>query len=134
MGYLGYVIVIAILLVGIGILGFYVWRLRRVLSRRGSFQAVVRQSGHERWHRGVAVFERFQIDWYPSRSLRFAASQTWKRSDIELEVHPETTSDLQVVKFETPRGTWYMASTPVAVAAIVSWMDAAPPVEEPTDW
>lgn len=126
-------VITIVLVVGVVLLLGYVIRLRRLMSRRGSFLVSVIQRDQERWTRGIAIFTRESLDWYPTRSIYTRPKFRWKRDEIDFDFTAPSDPDLQIMTLTTPDGEWKLASDPIAVAAIVSWLDSAPPVAEPTD-
>lgn len=109
----------------------YIVRLRLLYNRAGSFEVAVRKEGSDRWRTGIALFRPQQILWYDTRGIRMRANHTWSRDGLDFEISPSTGGDVQVVKLIQHGNAMYLATTTGAVSGIVSWMDSAPPIEEP---
>ncbi|QRV02515.1 DUF2550 domain-containing protein [Arcanobacterium phocisimile] len=123
------VVAVALCVILIGV--YFLMRLRTLFSRRGSFHVAVREEGSERWVTGVAVFKPFELNWYSTHSLSPYPQIQWKRGELDFTVSPATDSEIQVVRIQQGERSWSLATTPLAVSGIVSWIDSAPPVEEP---
>ncbi|SDU77582.1 DUF2550 family protein [Arcanobacterium phocae] len=122
------IVAIAVFIIIVGI--YSLIRLRILFSRNGSFHVALRQANQERWQTGVAVFEPFQLNWYSTHSLSPWPNVQWKRGELDFKVMPAS-GDIQVVHITRGDQSWSLATTPLAVSGIVSWIDSAPPVEEP---
>lgn len=125
-------LILAILLgIALVIATIYLVRLRLLYSSAGSFEVAVREEGSERWRTGIALFRPQEISWFDTRGIGPKAKHSWSRSGLDFEISPSTGGDVQVVKLIQNDNVMYLATTTGAVSGIVSWMDSAPPVEEP---
>ncbi|QJC21375.1 DUF2550 family protein [Arcanobacterium buesumense] len=122
-------VIVASVIIVVGI--YALIRLRILFSRSGSFHVALREPGQDRWQTGVAVFKPFELAWYSTRSLRPGPNVVWRRGELDFAVEPASGDEIQVVRITRAQRTWTLATTPSAVSGIVSWIDSAPPVEEP---
>ncbi len=111
---------------------FYIYRLRQLFSRTGAFEVALRSETDGRWRTGICVFTQDSLNWYATRSLRLRPSVRVSRAGLDLKIEPPQSPDLQIVRLTNRQDTVELGTSPLAVSAIVSWSDSAPPVEEPT--
>lgn len=122
-----------ILLVG-ALLVWGVLRLRALYRRVGSFECSIAKVDSDEWTKGIAVFGAEYISWYPLISLgrnpRFAFSR--QRLSVTAQSGGSETDDTLVlhVRCNGKEQKWGMSRD--SFTGLVSWMDAAPPEEEPT--
>lgn len=123
------IVITALIVIVVGL--YSLLRLRILFSRSGSFHVAVREGGQERWQTGVAVFQPFQLNWFSTHSLSPYPNIQWKRGELDFQVMPPSGDGIQVVHITRGAEEWSLATTPLAVSGIVSWIDSAPPVERP---
>lgn len=120
------VIVLALTLLG---LGFFLLRVRRLLSSWGSSQCSVR--GPHGWQTGVVFFRQKTLDWYSIRSLSNRPKLSIPRQGFtgELQERHETDPPTAIVKVKDPdTGHEYLMAMGVdTYNALVVWEDSAPP-------
>lgn len=117
-------------LVVIAVAVYALVRLRLLFTRAGSFEAALRVEGEQRWVTGMGVFTNRSLNWFKTRSLSHRPTISWARGNLEIKVHP-VAGEFQTATLRLGGSEWTMAATPVAISAIVSWIDSLPPVEEP---
>ena len=115
-------------------LSVYFIRLRSLLHKYGTFQCALRRKGG-RWIPGILVLQADSIDWYPRRSLVLNSKRSLSRELIEILGHrqgvvPGTT----IVEFLGDGVEYEAALRTAQFAGVVSWIDSAPPAEEPADF
>ena len=121
-------------LAGLAFLSVYFVPLRGLLHKYGTFQCALRRKGG-RWIPGIIALQADAIEWYPRRSLVLNSKWSFPRELLEIRGHrqgmlPGTT----VVEF-LGDGVEYEAALGAAqFAGLVSWIDSAPPAEEPADF
>ncbi|USR79723.1 DUF2550 family protein [Arcanobacterium pinnipediorum] len=123
------IVIVALCVILLG--AYWLIRLRILFTRRGSFQMAVQKEGDEHWTTGIGVFKPFELSWYSTHSLSPYPQIQWRRGELDFTVKPANGSEIQVVRIVQGQNVWSLATTPLAVSGIVSWVDSAPPVEEP---
>ncbi|UNX53972.1 DUF2550 domain-containing protein [Georgenia sp. TF02-10] len=121
-------------LAAVVVLVLFAVRVRRLARRVGSFECARRRPGQQGWTSGIAVFGAGKLYWYRLVSLSLRPACTFARAG------------LQVVR-RTRRGTGAghvvevrcryqgreldLAMVDSALAGVVSWLESAPPLEDP---
>ena len=115
---------------------FLVVRLRRLYRRVGSFDCSLKTEKKPHWRSGVAVFGARYITWYRTVALSRKPEYSWARERLRVleQRRQDTASGTLIVKFEHNGQHFSLATTDSSFQAVVSWMDAAPPSEEPTSY
>ncbi|WP_054952478.1 DUF2550 family protein [Flaviflexus massiliensis] len=127
--------VIVALLVVAG--AFAIWamiRTRALFRRVGSFPAAISVPDSNQWRSGVAIFGAEYLRWYKTGSISTKPVLAFSRNRLNvIDYHQrnEATGTV-VVHFECNGQHWLWAMTNDSAAGVVSWMDGASPVEEPT--
>ncbi|MFY9263731.1 MAG: DUF2550 family protein [Actinomycetaceae bacterium] len=124
-------IIILVVVIGLALAAFALFRLRMLYSRSGSFEVSLRDGDDSRWQTGIGVFTPHRLEWYRVQCIRTSPNFVWTRGAVDFKVLPQK-DDVQVVRLTQGERVWHLATTPLAVSGIVSWIDSAPPVEEPT--
>ena len=126
-------LLIAVLIVG----ALFVWaviRMRLLYRRVGSFECTVTPIGKDAWRSGIAMFGAQYITWYPSMGLSRKPELSFSRQRLEVIDHhgedSETHSLVAHISCNGKEMLWCMSED--SLSGLVSWMDAAPPAEEPT--
>ncbi|AWE42883.1 MULTISPECIES: DUF2550 family protein [unclassified Actinobaculum] len=112
--------------------GAMVIRLRMLLKRVGTFQCSLRV-GPGAWRTGVMMFRPDALLWFATRSLRPQARYVIARSALRLSGHSTVGDDIIIADLSVGGATLQAAMSSASLAGLVSWLDSAPPVEEPTD-
>lgn len=117
----------AVVLMGI----YALIRLRLLFTRSGSFEAAVRVEGEQHWATGIGVFLPHRLNWFKTRAFNHQPNMTWPRDSVTIKVGKVGEDNVQVATLSSAGKQWEVAAEPVAISAIVSWIDSLPPVEEP---
>ncbi|MDO4887475.1 MAG: DUF2550 family protein [Actinomycetaceae bacterium] len=131
---LGYVwmALCAVMAVAFVLLVGYTLRLRTLLARYGAVQCALRR-GEEPWRAGIVIFSVRSFDWYPRFSVRFRPGQAFPRDRINIvESRQAADTEMSIVRFEVDGQAYHVLLPTPAFAGLISWMDSAPPEEEPT--
>jgi hypothetical protein len=112
--------------------GAMVIRLRALLNRAGTFQCSLRV-GSGAWRTGVMLFRPDALLWFATRSLRPQPRFVIPRSALRLSGHSTAGDDIIVADLSVGSSTLQAAMSSASLAGLVSWLDSAPPAEEPTD-
>lgn len=126
----GVVIVVVLTLLALGLVLLFLWRLRSIAARVGSFQCALRSG--PRWIPGIASYTREALVWYDVVSLSRHPRHVWERDDLvilERSVRPDPLREGLVVE---ARCTYHaqpveIAAAPAAFDGLAAWLEAAPP-------
>lgn len=121
-------VVVALLAVAVGLV--FLWRLRSIAGRVGSFQCALRSGAH--WVPGIAAYTRDALVWYDVVSLSRSPRHRWNRSDLvilERTLRHDPVHDRMVVEARCMDRTQSLeiAAAPAAFEGLVSWLEASPP-------
>lgn len=124
------VIVMVVALLALGLVLLFLWRLRSIAARVGSFQCALRTGA--RWVPGVASYTREALVWYDVVSLSRHPRHVWDRDDlviVERTVRPDPLRDALLVEARCVyhSETLEMAAAPAAFDGLAAWLEAAPP-------
>lgn len=127
------ILIVLVLLCGV-ILTLFVLRMRSLSRRVGSFESAMQFEGKDSWVGGVAIFGAQYISWFPTMSLGRKPAVAFSRSRLVIEdVRVQDTDHGTLVLSVTHNGKHYKwGMSAQSKAGLVSWMEAAPPSEEPT--
>lgn len=105
-----------------------------VLSRLpGALQCSYHKLGSRRWRTGILRLQPHELQWYPTFALTYRPSKRYARGKFEIESHLRMRAEETFVVVNICHGeehfTWAMSDD--AFSGLVSWIDAAPPSEEP---
>lgn len=122
--------VVVVALLALGVLALFLWRLRTIGGRVGSFQCALRRSS--RWVPGIAAYTRDALVWYDVVSLSRRPRHRWDRDDLLIQdrvVRPEVTrgGTLVEARFDYHGGRVELSAPAPAFEGLVSWLEAAPP-------
>lgn len=142
--------VIVCLILSLIALGYSSWRIRQIFGRIGAFPCTIRIANN-RTLEGIGVFGARDLSFYKLRAWSRQPLFCWRRSQIEVLGHKVVGSHLTAtaerrhkkslpveenirlmavkIKLNGKDCTLFLHSD--AFAAIVSWIDAAGPSEEP---
>lgn len=115
----------------------FVWvvlRMRALYWRVGSFECSISEPGSDTWTKGIAVFGAEYISWFPLISLGRKPRYTFSRQRLTIAAQSggDERADTLVLRVRCNgiEQMWGMGRD--SFTGLVSWMDAAPPEEEPT--
>ena len=108
---------------------FFLWRLRLLASRVGSFECGLSRPGEGGWFSGIGSFGGEELFWHRLVSFRLRPRYRFRRDDLEIvAVHPRSVSGLVVDVTCTYRGEHVNLAMPAeSYHALVSWMESAAP-------
>ncbi|MDD9208248.1 DUF2550 domain-containing protein [Georgenia sp. 10Sc9-8] len=122
-------------LVLLGVLAVVLYSRVRTLARRvGSFECALRRPGSEDWTSGIAGYGVNRVDWHRLVSLAPWPATSWSRDRLQLLAHTGRDGNAgTVVEVRCRHGgeEFELAMVRGAFAGLVSWLEAAPPGEEP---
>ncbi len=120
--------VLAAVLVLLASLAF-LWRLRLLASRLGSFECGLSRPGKGGWYSGIGSFGGEELLWHRLVSISLRPRYRFKREDLEIvAVHPRSVSGRVVDVTCTYRGEHVNLAMPAeSYHALVSWMESAAP-------
>ncbi len=123
-------------LVGTLIAVYLILRLRKLYRRVGSFECSLSEGTDRTWRSGIGIFGARYLTWYPVVSLSRKAVHSFSRERLRVVDHhqKDTESGTLVLHLKHNERDILMATTQESFAALASWMDAAPPSEEPTSY
>ncbi|MBP3222985.1 MAG: DUF2550 domain-containing protein [Actinomycetaceae bacterium] len=106
-------------------------RMRWLLHRSGSFECMVRLAGEHRWRQSVFVLQPYEVQWFSSFSFFPTPRGKVARQDfcIDQTIDIDSPHSCLRIVFGDQRMDVVMEAD--ACSALVSWIDSAPPVEEP---
>lgn len=108
----------------------FVWRLRTIAGRVGSFATQLRH--HHRWVPGVAAYTRDHLVWYEVVSLSRRPRHQWRREDLMVtsrhagHLDPYGNSLVEAHCRHLDEEFEIAAAGP-ALEGLISWLEAAPP-------
>lgn len=107
----------------------FLWRLRVLASRVGSFECGLYRPDKGGWYSGIACFGDFELVWHRLVSLRMRPRFRFEREGLEvLEVRPRSISGRVVdVTCSYRGGKVAMAMPAESYTALVAWMESAAP-------
>ncbi|WP_420112849.1 DUF2550 family protein [Pseudactinotalea sp.] len=125
-----FVIVLVVTLLVLGLVLLFLWRLRSIAARVGSFQCALRTGA--RWVPGIASYTREALVWYDVVSLSRHPRHVWDRDDLvilERSVRPGPVRDGVVVEARCTHHAQpvEIAAAPAAFDGLAAWLEAAPP-------
>lgn len=108
----------------------FVWRLRSIGARVGSFQCALRTGA--RWLPGIAMYTVDHLVWYDVVSLSRQPRYRWGRCDLmilERHVRTDPAHGRPVVEARCVHEGQQLdiAAEPAAFEGLVSWLEASPP-------
>jgi Protein of unknown function (DUF2550). len=114
------------------ILAVYLTRFRAIVTRVGSFECSLRESGSRRWREGYASYGLDRLDWFPVASLRVRPRYSWRRGDLEVErverrVSRQTGRDVVDVEIHAAGARYHLVVVDEAYSGLRSWLESAPP-------
>ncbi len=111
--------------------------LRLVLLQRrpGSLQCSLRSTASRPWRTGVLVLGPYSLEWFRTRTLSLRPEKVFERSGFSILKHKPggAAAELTIAKIDYRGEVFSIAMSPHSFAGLISWIDAAPPVEEPTN-
>lgn len=120
---------VVVALLAIGLLALFLWRLRAIGGRVGSFQCALRRG--TRWVPGIAAYTRDALVWYDVVSLSRRPRHRWSRDDLLIQdrlVRPDLRHGTIVEACFAHHGERVeLAAQPPAFEGLVSWLEASPP-------
>lgn len=127
----GGALVLALVAVGLLLL-----RVQRLGNRVGSFECARRPGGDDPWTSGIAVFGAGRVDWWRLVSWAPTPTASWRRADLEVlgrrRRGPEGAGAVVEAHIRHLGEEFELAMMAESFAALVSWLEAAPP-HDPTD-
>lgn len=112
----------------------YVIRLRHLLRGYGTFQCGLRHVG-ARWGVGVMKLDAHSLSWFSRRSITLRPKHFYLRDEVEIVGNrPSKVEHLTVVSLRLRGRSFEAAMRDSEFAGMVSWIDSAPPAEEPSDF
>ncbi|SPT52793.1 Protein of uncharacterised function (DUF2550) [Actinomyces bovis] len=121
----------AAIVAGVILLGSlaFLWRLRLLASRVGSFECGLSHPGKGGWFSGIGSFGGEELVWHRLMSIRLRPHYRFQREDLEIVgVHPRSISGRVVDVTCTYRSEHVNLAMPSeSYNALVSWMEAAAP-------
>lgn len=121
--------IVALVLLGILALALYS-RARGLSQRVGSFACDLRSG--ERWVSGVASYGAGRVDWHRLASLSPRPARSWSRRDLQIVSH-DPVGERCEVRCRYRGDDFELLMVPGAFAGLVSWLESAPPREEPLE-
>jgi len=123
-------ITVVVALLALGVLALFLWRLRTIGGRVGSFQCALRRSS--RWVPGIAAYTRDALVWYDVVSLSRRPRHRWDRDELLLEdrvVRPDLRhgGTLVEARFAHHGEPVELSAQAPAFEGLVSWLEASPP-------
>lgn len=107
-------------------------RLTVLLRKPGALQCSLRVSGNPVWKTGVLVLGASELQWYGTRSFVPVPQRIFHRSGFRIVGHVDAPNNLTVTQVEYGGCQFELAMSMMCFAGLVSWIDSAPPAEEPT--
>ncbi|MCF2706616.1 DUF2550 domain-containing protein [Arcanobacterium haemolyticum] len=127
-------LVVSLVILVLVVIGWCALRLMMLLRRPGSLQCSVRLGNAKPWRTGVLILGPLSLEWFNTRALLFAPSKVMERSGFSIVSHRPGGADneLTIADVTYEGSSFQIAMSPQSFAGLVSWIDAAPPSEEPT--
>lgn len=124
-------VLLALALVLAALVVAFATRVRRLARRVGSFECARRLPGARDWTSGIATFGAGRLRWHRLVSLSPGPVASYERRDLEVVERRPRGPDGGVVEVRCRyRGTEIeLAMRTDSHAALVSWLEAAPPQE-----
>lgn len=120
---------VVVALLAIGLLLLFLWRLRTIGSRVGSFQCLLRRGS--RWVPGIAAYTRDALVWYDVVSLSRRPRHRWDRDDLQIQDRTVRSDPAHGTLVEAGFGYHgdrvELAAQAPAFEGLVSWLEASPP-------
>ena len=122
-------------LVLLGVVALLLYSRVRALARRvGSFECALRRPGSADWTSGIAGYGVNRVDWHRLVSLAPRPASSWSRNRLHVLAHTGregSTATVVEVRCRYGDEEFELAMVRGAFAGLVSWLEAAPPGEEP---
>lgn len=115
---------VVVVLLAIGLVLLFLWRLRTIGSRVGSFQCALRRGA--RWVPGIAAYTRDALVWYDVVSLSRRPRHRWDRDDLLIQDRV-VRSGLIEARFSHHGEPVELSAQAPAFEGLVSWLEASPP-------
>jgi len=124
------IILVVVALLALALALVFLWRLRSIAARVGSFQCALRAGS--RWLPGIATYTREALVWYDVVSLSRRPRYSWNRDDLvilERTVRHDPHRDALVVEARCLHHSQPLeiAAAPAAFDGLAAWLEAAPP-------
>lgn len=105
----------------------FLWRLRRLNHRVGSFECALYEGKH--WSAGIAAYTRDRLEFYGVVSLSLRPARSWprRRMDIRKRLPPAEPGALSEVACQIDGTQFRLAAEDGALDGLRSWLEAAPP-------
>lgn len=117
-------------------LGLLLLRVQRLANRVGSFECARRSGASDPWTSGIAVFGAGRVDWWRLVSWAPTPAASWRRMDLEVlgrrRRGPDRAGAIVEARIAHLGEEFELAMVAESFAALVSWLEAAPP-HDPTD-
>lgn len=119
--------VVALVVLGIAA-ALFVSRGRGLSRRVGSFPCDLRSG--DRWVSGVSSYGAGRVDWHRLMSMSPRPARTWTRQELQIITQAPAGEDYTVqCRYRGEDLELLMPAS--AFAGLVSWLESAPPREEP---
>jgi len=125
-------VLLLVLLLALCTVGWCALRLTILLRRPGSLQCSVRAKNARGWRTGVLILGPRALEWFSTRSFLPVPQRVFQRAGFHIVGHKLARNDLTVAHVEYLGEALDIAMSPQSFAGLVSWIDSAPPAEEPT--
>ncbi|WP_156249998.1 DUF2550 family protein [Pseudactinotalea terrae] len=124
------IILAVVTLLALALALVFLWRLRSIAARVGSFQCSLHSGSH--WVPGIAMYTHEALVWYDVVSLSRSPRYRWDRSELvilERTVRQDPVHDRVIVEARCLDHTepLQIAAAPAAFEGLVSWLEASPP-------
>ena len=124
------IILVVVALLALALALVFLWRLRSIAARVGSFQCSLHSGVH--WVPGIAMYTHEALVWYDVVSLSRSPRHRWDRSELvilERTLRQDPVHDRVLVEARCLDRTeaLQIAAAPAAFEGLVSWLEAAPP-------
>lgn len=117
-----------LLAVVIALVGVYIYRVRLITNRVGSFEmAILKPQGG--WASGIGLYTESYLEWHPTVSLSLRPKLKLRRGVLEFGIPQGSTAVVQVKITEGRRVVVTRMSSP-SFNAMISWSNSAPPPSE----
>ena len=126
-----WVLVGAVVALGLLVLLGFLARLRSLAGRVGSFECALRPGDAQHWMSGVASFGDDALHWYRLVSIAPRPAHSWSRADLAVGPARSRREAGRVVEVTcTYRGTSVeLAMLEDSHSALVSWTESAAPTQ-----
>ncbi|GAB2617729.1 DUF2550 family protein [Pseudactinotalea suaedae] len=124
------IILVVVALLALALVLVFLWRLRSIAARVGSFQCALHAGS--RWLPGIATYTREALVWYDVVSLSRRPRHTWDREELvilERTVRQDPHRDALVVEARCLHDSQplQIAAAPAAFEGLAAWLESAPP-------